>query len=29
VIGALWRGRTTPLLQAFFDELKLRAKQLA
>ena len=28
VIGALWRGRTTPLLQAFFDELKLRAKQL-
>ena len=29
VIGALWRGRTTPLLQAFLEEMKLRAKQLA
>jgi DNA-binding transcriptional LysR family regulator len=29
VIGAMWRGRTTPLLQAFLEEMKLRAKQLA
>jgi hypothetical protein len=29
VIGAAWRGRTTPLLQAFLEEMKLRAKQLA
>ena len=28
IIGALWRGKTTPLLQAFFDEMKQRAKQL-
>jgi DNA-binding transcriptional LysR family regulator len=28
VIGAMWRGRITPLLQAFLDELKLRAKRL-
>jgi DNA-binding transcriptional LysR family regulator len=27
-IGALWRGKTTPLLQALLDELKLRAKRL-
>ena len=29
VIGAMWRGRTTPLLQAFLEEMKLRAKQMA
>lgn len=29
VIGAMWRGRTTPLLQAFLEEMKLRAKRLA
>jgi len=29
VIGAMWRGRTTPLLQAFLEEMKSRAKQLA
>jgi DNA-binding transcriptional LysR family regulator len=28
VIGALWRGKTAPLLQALLDELKLRAKRL-
>jgi len=28
LIGALWRGRTTPLLQAFLDEIKYRARQL-
>ena len=28
-IGALWRGKTTPLLQVLLDELKLRAKRLA
>jgi DNA-binding transcriptional LysR family regulator len=27
-IGALWRGRKTPLLQAFLDELQLRANRL-
>jgi DNA-binding transcriptional LysR family regulator len=27
-IGALWRGRTTPLLQSFFDEMQSRARQL-
>jgi DNA-binding transcriptional LysR family regulator len=27
-IGALWRGKTTPLVQALLDELKLRAKRL-
>jgi len=29
VIGAMWRGRTTPLLVAFLDEMKSRAKQLS
>jgi DNA-binding transcriptional LysR family regulator len=29
VIGAMWRGRTTPLLEALLEEMKLRAKQLA
>jgi len=29
VIGALWRGKTTPLVQALVEELKTRAKQLA
>jgi DNA-binding transcriptional LysR family regulator len=29
VIGAMWRGRTTPLRQAFLEEMKSRAKQLA
>jgi len=28
-IGALWRGRKTPLLQTFLDELQARAKLLA
>ena len=28
LIGALWRGKTTPLVQALLDELKLRAKRL-
>jgi DNA-binding transcriptional LysR family regulator len=28
VIGALWRGKTSALLQAFLDELQLRAKRL-
>jgi DNA-binding transcriptional LysR family regulator len=28
VLGALWRGKTTALLQAFLDELRLRAKKL-
>ena len=28
IVGAMWRGRMTPLLQAFLDELKSRAKQL-
>jgi len=28
-IGAMWRGRTTPLVQAFLDELQVRAKRLA
>jgi DNA-binding transcriptional LysR family regulator len=28
VIGALWRGKITPLVQALLDELKLRAKRL-
>jgi DNA-binding transcriptional LysR family regulator len=28
-IGALWRGRKTPLLQTFLDELKVRANLLA
>lgn len=29
IIGALWRGKKTPLLQAFLDELQLRAKRLS
>ncbi|HEU6447279.1 MAG TPA: LysR family transcriptional regulator [Verrucomicrobiae bacterium] len=29
VIGAMWRGKISPLSQAFLDELKSRAKQLA
>ena len=28
VIGALWRGRKTPLLEAFLNELKRRAEQM-
>jgi hypothetical protein len=28
VIGALWRGRKTPLLGVFLDELKRRAAQM-
>jgi DNA-binding transcriptional LysR family regulator len=28
-VGALWRGKTSALLQAFLDELRLRAKRLA
>jgi DNA-binding transcriptional LysR family regulator len=28
MMGVLWRGKTTALLQAFLDELKLRAKKL-
>ena len=28
-VGVLWRGKTSPLLQAFLDELQLRAKRLA
>jgi hypothetical protein len=27
-IGASWRGRKTPLLQAFLDELQVRAGRL-
>jgi len=29
VIGALWRGRKTPLLETFLNEVKLRARRLA
>jgi len=29
VLGALWRGKTSALLQAFLDELQLRAKRFA
>ncbi|HWX19042.1 MAG TPA: LysR family transcriptional regulator [Candidatus Binatia bacterium] len=29
IMGALWRGRTSVLLQAFLDECQLRAKRLA
>jgi DNA-binding transcriptional LysR family regulator len=29
VIGALWRGRKTPLLEAFLDELQRRAAQMS
>jgi DNA-binding transcriptional LysR family regulator len=28
VMGALWRGKTSALLQAFLDEMQLRAKRL-
>jgi DNA-binding transcriptional LysR family regulator len=28
VMGALWRGKTSAMLQAFLDELQLRAKRL-
>jgi DNA-binding transcriptional LysR family regulator len=28
VIGALWRGRRTPLLEVFLEEMQLRARQL-
>lgn len=28
-VGALWRGKITPLLQFFLDELRLKAKQLS
>jgi DNA-binding transcriptional LysR family regulator len=28
VIGAMWQGRLTPLLNAFLDEVKQRAKQI-
>jgi len=28
IMGALWRGNPSPLLQAFLDELRLRAKRL-
>ena len=28
IIGALWRGRRTPLLEAFLEEMKRRAEQL-
>jgi DNA-binding transcriptional LysR family regulator len=27
-LGALWRGKSSPLLQAFLDELRVRAKKL-
>jgi DNA-binding transcriptional LysR family regulator len=29
IVGALWRGKPSPLLQAFLDELRLRAKRLS
>jgi hypothetical protein len=29
IIGALWRGKTTPLLQAFLAEAQVRAKLLS
>ncbi len=29
IVGALWRGKTFALLQAFLDELQLRAKRFA
>jgi len=29
VVGALWRGKSSALLQAFLDELQLRAKRLS
>ena len=27
IVGVLWRGKTSSLLQAFLDELQLRAKR--
>lgn len=29
VVGALWRGKISPLLQVFLDELRLKARQLS
>ena len=29
VIGALWRGRKTPLLEAFLEEMQLRARRIS
>ena len=29
VVGALWRGKTSPLLKAFLDEMQIHAKRLA
>jgi DNA-binding transcriptional LysR family regulator len=29
ILGALWRGKTSALLQAFLDEIQLRAKRLS
>jgi DNA-binding transcriptional LysR family regulator len=29
IVGALWRGRKTPLLETFLNEVKLRAQQMA
>ena len=29
VVGMLWRGKTSALLQAFLDELQLRAKRFS
>jgi len=29
VVGALWRGKTSALLQSFVDELRIKAKRLA
>jgi DNA-binding transcriptional LysR family regulator len=29
ILGVLWRGKTSALLQAFLDEMQLRAKRLA
>jgi DNA-binding transcriptional LysR family regulator len=29
IMGALWRGKSSPLLEAFINELRLRAKRLA
>jgi len=28
-VGALWRGKTTPLLQALIDEMKRRAQSIS
>ncbi len=29
IMGALWRGKTSALLQTFLDQMQLRAKRLA